>query len=83
MEAKDDVEAGLIAELETESDTIEVPLLTKEGDQKSNPGNSLGQLWKHWIIHCSKSSRDCAPNAHQEAWDCMLTHLQGLVTSAK
>lgn len=47
MEAKDDVEAGLVAELEMESDTTEVPLLTKEGDQKSNPGNSLGHLWKH------------------------------------
>lgn len=47
VEAKDDVEAGLVAELETESDTTEVPLLTKEGDQKSNPGNSPGQLWKH------------------------------------
>lgn len=62
MEAKDDVEAELVAELGMESDTTEVSLLTKqqkscqsqdckrvetEGDQKSNPGNSLGQLWKH------------------------------------
>lgn len=60
MEAKDDMEAGLVAELEMESDTTEVSLLTKqqkscqsqdckqvetEGDQKSKKNSR--KLWNY------------------------------------
>lgn len=107
MEANDDVEAGLITELEVETGSAGVPILTKQ--QKADIAKTANEcelklkevkgliqetLWANFggdelstALQAAEAACELIaatrPTGNQEAYDFMLTHLQGLVKTAK